>query len=176
VQNVKPDHDKMKVIQRSLPIDTTYSIVESFYKSLEDGGDICNNCGKLISNVAVIKNANGNTFNVGLDCASTLSGIKDDFSFEYIHKTRFAQAKQARAFLQKLLKKAQENNVHLIIKAKTFTNTENFYKEIGSGMMSTDCEPFNVHYRSWKQFPEETWNKYVLPMIKDLTTVNETES
>lgn len=163
----------MKTIQRNLPIDTTYSIVESFYKSLEDGGDICNNCGKLISNVAIIKDAKGVAYHVGLDCASTLSGIKEDFSFEYIHKSRFNQAKQARATLQKMLKKAKEKNIDLIIKAKTFTDANNFYKEIGSGMMSTDCEPFNVNYRMWKQFPSDTWTKYVLPMIKDLTTISE---
>ena len=61
----------------ALPHDTTYSLVHSFYAGslLDGGGHHCVNCGRLITQVAIVENAGGSRFEVGLDCAQTLAGI-----------------------------------------------------------------------------------------------------
>jgi len=48
-----------QAIQRSLPHDTKYSLISTFYRSIEDGADVCQNCGKIISNIAEIKATKG---------------------------------------------------------------------------------------------------------------------
>jgi hypothetical protein len=154
-----------KTIKRNLPIDTTYTLVESFYRSLEDGGCSCDNCGRLISNIAVVKdNTRGVQYNVGMDCAGTLTGIQGNYEFEWIHKIYFNEAKSARAAMMKMIKRGAT-----IVKAKTFKVGEGFFKEEGAGMWSTDGTDVRMH-RNFKQYPASTWGKYVYPMIKDLVT------
>jgi hypothetical protein len=154
-----------RVIKRNLPVDTTYELVESFYISLADGGCSCDNCGRLISNVAVVKDQKRNKqYSVGMDCAGTLTGIKDDFDFNFIHQSYFNDAKSARAAIKKMIKNGATE-----IKAKTFAAGEGFYKEEGAGMWSTSGNDTRKH-TNWKQYTASSWTKYVLPMIKDLLT------
>lgn len=147
-----------KIIQRSLPTDVTYELIESFYSPLIDGGTCCENCGRPISNIAKVKSKYG-TFYVGMDCAETLGGIGNSLNFEYVHKARFAQAKQAVSRINKLIKDGYTD-----LKLKTFDNDNNFYKEIGSGWWHMNKNGAGI----WKQYPEDTWGRYVLPMIKNL--------
>ncbi len=75
--------NEAKVIRRNLPINTTYTLIDSFYSGgLLDNPMTCENCGRPIANIGVVKNAEGQTFDVGMDCASTLSGIKDTLGFD----------------------------------------------------------------------------------------------
>lgn len=75
--------NESKVIRRNLPINTTYKLIDSFYTGgIIDNPMSCQNCGKLIANIGVIQNKEGETFDVGMDCAATLSGIKDSFEFD----------------------------------------------------------------------------------------------
>ena len=155
-----------KVIQRSLPLEVEYKLIETFYSSIEDGGGCtCENCGAAIANIAIVESKYGK-FYVGMDCCKTLTGIKDSLDLMQ-HEYKFQQAKQARATIQKMIKKGAN-----IVEVKTFDNTSNFYKEIGSGKWSTSTEPFNAHLNNWKQYPAETWQKYVLPMIQSLVATN----
>jgi hypothetical protein len=87
-----------KVIRRNLPINTTYTLIDSYYTGgLMNNPQICDNCGKGIANVGVIQNKNGETFNVGMDCASTLSGIKDSLDYnESMNNFNEAQAIRAK--------------------------------------------------------------------------------
>lgn len=156
------------MIQRNLPLDVSYELIDSYYNGgIEAGaGECCQNCGRYISNVAIVKSVHG-SFHIGMDCAETLTGIKNSFCLEYQHKARFAQAKQARATLLKMKKEGCWKSLGL----KTFTDASNFYKEIGAGRWH--CErvrkdgSFGGYH--WKQYPAETWGKYVLPMIKDIS-------
>jgi hypothetical protein len=66
----------------NLPLNDNYQIINSFYTGGIENGCPCDNCNKLIANVAVIKNNNGQVFNVGLDCASTLSKIQGLYDVE----------------------------------------------------------------------------------------------
>ena len=52
-----------------LPMNDKYTIIDLFYW---DWVDMCMNCWRLISNIAVIKNSEWKVFTVGLDCAKTL--------------------------------------------------------------------------------------------------------
>lgn len=147
--------------QYNLPITTTYKLISSYYSSIEESGTCCENCGRLIANIAVIESKEGNKHVVGMDCAATLSGIKGDFNFEYIHKANFNTAKQARTLLLKHIKEGKVKSLEF----KTFTDDKNFYKEIGAGKW--EFEYLSGGY-NWKQYPANVWINYVLPMIKDL--------
>lgn len=150
------------VIQRNLPHTDTYKIVGSYYRSLEDGGGTtCANCGAFICNVAIVESSTGKRHDVGMDCANTLSGIKGNFDFEFIHKANFATAKSARRQIHKFIKAGKIKNLIF----KTFEDDKNFYKEVGAGK-------WEVEYTSggwnWKQYSAMVWKNYVYPMIKDL--------
>jgi hypothetical protein len=154
-----------KHIQRNLPIDTSYKLIESYYSSIEESGCSCDNCGRLISNIAVVQDTKrGVQYNVGMDCAGTLTGIKGDFNYEWLHKIYFNEAKSARAAVMKMIKRGATE-----VTAKTFAAGEGFYKEEGAGMWSTNGDDVRQH-RNWKQYPASSWLKYVYPMIKDILT------
>ena len=98
-----------KVIRRNLPINDTYTLVDSYYSSM-DNGCSCDNCNKIIANIAVIKNENNEVYNVGLDCAETLTNLHGLYNAQM----QFAEAKGIRAKINKGKKEGQnitfENN------------------------------------------------------------------
>jgi len=60
------------IIQRALPLNVKYALNGVSYLSIEDGGGCsCDNCGKLITNVANVSSVNGN-YSIGLDCLDTI--------------------------------------------------------------------------------------------------------
>ena len=87
-----------KAIRRNLPFDK-YRIVESFYSP---DYCTCDNCNKVLKNVAVIQNSKSETFYVGLDCAKTLSGITG-LDIEN-HENSFECAKRIRSKVNKAIK------------------------------------------------------------------------
>lgn len=90
----------MKATRRNLPFDH-YKIVETFSTN-ECEYFTCENCGKVIKNIAIIENSKGQKFYVGLDCASTLSGISEhDIEF---YENNFNIAKRIKAKVKKYLK------------------------------------------------------------------------
>lgn len=60
------------IIQRNLPLNVKYHLIDKKYISLLDGGCTCDNCGKPIANIATIKNDNNQTFYIGFDCLETI--------------------------------------------------------------------------------------------------------
>lgn len=170
-----------QVIQRALPLSDKYEIVETYYNSnSKELGETdycqCENCGKLIANIAVVRNlTTGAKYSIGMDCAKTLTGVRDTYSVIQ-HENCFNQAKQARAKFLKHIKKCKEANVAYTFKAEHHTDTKNFYKEIGGGCLSLRTEPFNPRLGYWEQYHSAFWAKYVLPMVKDLLTVQPTEN
>ena len=87
-----------KAIRRNLPFDK-YKIVESFYSN---DYCTCDNCNKVLKNVAVIQNSKSKTFHVGLDCAQTLSGITELDILKA--ENNFSEAKRIRAKVSKAIK------------------------------------------------------------------------
>lgn len=50
-----------------------YTLVSVSYIAIVDSfGTVCENCGRLISNIATVKNDLNKHFTIGLDCAKTL--------------------------------------------------------------------------------------------------------
>lgn len=60
------------IIQRNLPLNVQYKLVDKKYIPLSESfGTCCDNCGALIANIATVKN-DKNTFNIGFDCLETI--------------------------------------------------------------------------------------------------------
>lgn len=59
-----------QIINRALPLDVKYILTDKKYIPIEQssGAYCCDNCGKLIANIATIKNEAGKSFNIGFDC------------------------------------------------------------------------------------------------------------
>lgn len=92
-----------KVIRRNLPINDKYVLINSFYLGIENGV-FCDNCNKNISNIAVIKNTENKVYNVGLDCAETLTHLDGLF----LAKADFDEAKGIRAKINKAKKEGSK--------------------------------------------------------------------
>ena len=61
------------IIKRNLSLNTKYVVIDKKYIPLENGCGLgCDNCGKLIANIATVKNENGEIFSIGFDCMETL--------------------------------------------------------------------------------------------------------
>lgn len=61
------------IIKRNLPLNVKYIVTDKKYIPLENGfGCGCDNCGKLIANIATVKNETNEVFNIGFDCLETL--------------------------------------------------------------------------------------------------------
>lgn len=151
-----------------LPQYESYKLLSVFYQSLTDMDCmpvICHNCQKMICNIAIVENSQGAKFEVGLDCAGTLTNLQDQFEykmdlehFQYI----INQGKQARAAIMKCLKK----NPDVILKLYSYINIHNYFQEIGSGCYELDREKGpRVGYHN---YPKEVWQRVVFPYIKDL--------
>ena len=62
-----------RIVQRNLPLTVKYTLINKQYIPLSEGyGCCCDNCGKLISNQATVRNTNNETFVIGFDCFETL--------------------------------------------------------------------------------------------------------
>lgn len=91
--------------RNNLPIDKNYTLIDSYYTGgLENGGMCCDNCNRMITNIAVIKDNNNNSFNVGLDCAEALTNVNG------LHNAvmEFKEMKAIRAKLNKAKKSSLE--------------------------------------------------------------------
>lgn len=75
----------MKKIIGKLPVNVKYNVVNIDYKP-KDAIDytICDNCGKIISNIAIMEDEDKKRFSVGLDCASTMQLYQNNEIFNLI--------------------------------------------------------------------------------------------
>ena len=146
------------MIQRQLPIDKTYSIISSRYDP--EGMICCDNCNRHITNVATIKDSDGKIFNVGMDCADTLSGLSDNMEF-YVHKSVFKDALYLKAKCQREKKRFafDDRNIyfieHQIIKGEHYIERKVKYPSQNTVVLG------------WSFHSEENWNNYIYPMIKE---------
>lgn len=63
---------KTTIIKRNLALDVQYTVIDKQYIPVLDGGGCtCDNCGKLIANIATVKSDKG-TYRIGFDCLETL--------------------------------------------------------------------------------------------------------
>ena len=80
-----------QIIERRLPLNVKYVCTDKKYISLIDGtGCACDNCGKLIANIATVKSING-TYNIGFDCLETFllnNNLLEGFNVEEYEKVK----------------------------------------------------------------------------------------
>lgn len=99
------------IIQRNLPLDVRYTVIDKKYIPIMDGGGCtCANCGKLIANIATVRSDKG-TYNIGFDCMETFllnNQLLDGFSVDDLKKVRGMITKSIR-FSKELKKIIQEN-------------------------------------------------------------------
>src|SRR3990167_3450645 len=79
-----------------LPVNVRYTVIDTAYKA-KDAIDfsVCDNCGKIISNIAIIENEQNQRYSVGLDCASTMQLYRNDQVFNVIEAKKLL-ARRAR--------------------------------------------------------------------------------
>ena len=93
-----------KVIRRNLPINKEYKLIDSFYTGgLTENPMTCENCGRPIANVAVLQDEDNKTYDVGMDCAETLSSIKNSSEFMVVGNN-FKEATAIRNKIKKSIK------------------------------------------------------------------------
>lgn len=72
----------MKATDGNLRIDQSYKYISCEYRDRREdglGAELCQNCGKLITNIAVVQGVvDEKIYRIGLDCAATLTGITPD--------------------------------------------------------------------------------------------------
>jgi hypothetical protein len=103
------------IIQRNLDLSKSYTLEGVMYSSIEDGNvQSCDNCGKLICNIAHIK-TQGKSYYIGLDCLDTILEsnkrlISDNDYIEYIFgdKPAIQKAKGLRTKILNYSKKYPE--------------------------------------------------------------------
>lgn len=62
-----------QIIERSLSLSIRYTLIDKKYIPLEHSCGLgCDNCGKLIANIATVRSESGEVYNIGFDCLETL--------------------------------------------------------------------------------------------------------
>ncbi len=146
-----------KIVQRNLPLNETYTLIDSHYAGAENY-EVCDNCNKPITNIAHIKNSKNKDFHVGLDCASTLTGIGDNPYLLREHEDFFKQSASLRAKILKKLKEGFNIDVDKIDDEVLYP----YYR----------VEYHNKRGRSWEHIRGIEAEKYFIPMLKDLIVAN----
>lgn len=137
------------IIQRALPLDVKYFLVGTSYQSLEDGGGCaCDNCGKLITNVATIRNEQSKTYAIGLDCLDTilqntnLLDTESYFKYQHSDKPAISKAKSLRA---KILKQTKND---ASFKAKLYAPVDKDYFGFSFTVNKTMTYKYNSETKS----------------------------
>lgn len=146
-----------KFIKHALPADN-YRIVDT-YSLGEDDYLVCDNCGKVIKNIAVVQNSKGNRYCVGMDCAETLSGITED-DIDYWNSD-FERAKSIRAKVRKYTKKGAT------IRVQNMMGTNSIYVDI----LKVENPECLGDYYSYEKVSADFLKKY-LPELAKIAKVN----
>jgi len=131
------------IIQRNLDLNIKYVLIDKKYIPLIDSvGMVCDNCNKLISNIATIKGG-GKVYNIGFDCLDTIllnNMILDGKSLkEYEH---------FKSHVKTYIKKA--NELKDIVKEH---NTTKIYKIVAIEFDTTD-------FLSWSKYGKSSCLTY----------------
>lgn len=168
------------IIQRNLDLKVKYKLLGVSYISIEDGGCICDNCGRLISNIASIKSIKG-SYNIGTDCLESIiinnelleSG--DYLQYLYSDKPAIAKAKSLRAKIIKQ-KKLNPNYTATLVTfdSRPLGDKFGFSFEIKDG----DCfngelydKPMGWDYNFMVEYKELTL-KYISGLYKEKELLN----
>lgn len=103
------------IIKRNLPLNQKYTLIDKKYIPLINGnGCTCDNCGKLIANIATIKA--DKIYNIGFDCLDTILLNNQILSNSDLLNYEAAKKELKKIIaLSKKLKTTIENNKHVNI-------------------------------------------------------------
>lgn len=102
-----------KVVRRNLPLNLKYKLLNSYYTGgITESAEVCENCNALIANIAVIEDENKKQYHVGMDCASTLTGLKDSYEFTQAEDD-FRKATQIRNKIRKSEKEGKSTKMEI---------------------------------------------------------------
>ena len=109
------------IIKRKLNLNVKYVCIDKKYIPLFDGGGTCcDNCGKLIANIATVKSSEG-VYYIGFDCLETFllnNSLLDGFDLEQYEATKKQIAVIIR--LSKQVKEVISNNPQINITGLLF--------------------------------------------------------
>jgi hypothetical protein len=159
------------VIQRNLDLSKVYTLEGINYISLIDGGGTCcDNCNKLISNIAELK-CDRKSYYVGLDCmdtilqqSQTVLSWDDQFKYNWVFKAAIQKAKSIRAKILKLQKKHGDK---LIVTLTEFPDKFGFSFDVKDEKWGTS--PLGWDYGFDNDFKEITLG-YVAGLINENKT------
>ncbi len=144
-----------QIVQRNLPLNRSYELIDSHYGG-EGEYTICQNCNKPISNVATVKDDKGKYFDVGLDCASTLTGLKDNPFLLDQHEYYFTRANSLKAKIRKRLKEG------------FYVSVTHFISHEGESKYMVDFVSKRGRGYGWDSLDADLFEKYLLPMVSGM--------
>ncbi len=94
------------IIERKLPLDISYALIDKKYVSLTDGmGCTCDNCGQIIANIATISDGS-RSYNIGFDCLDTT--LRNNHILSQVDISDFEAYKLALRKIMRLIKRIKE--------------------------------------------------------------------
>ena len=137
------------IIQRHLPLNTKYFLIDKKYIPLEEGGGgFCDNCGKLICNVATVRSEGKQVYNIGFDCLETIlinNSLLSSNDIEAYEKIKKSIPKILR--FAKTIKEHQKLNERLVLKQLLFEQKENYWEVLTFYWKYEDCRKSNDYFK-----------------------------
>ncbi len=132
-----------QVNRYNLPLNHRYTVQGFDYcgSIMDGGGTTCDNCNRVIVNTATVKNEEGKTYTVGLDCAETLS-LLDCTDFWKI-KEEEARARKISGYIRNI-KKIQASGVNCTYETSEYSTV--IYTGGGCWSYRLSHEVFNKYF------------------------------
>lgn len=134
------------IIERNLPLNTKYVVTGKKYIPLTEGfGCTCDNCNKLIANIATVKNEAGKSFNIGFDCLETVL-----INNSLLSTNDIKEYERAKAMIPKVIRfsKIIKENIELNngLDGLIFERPSEFMKEYFTYyMVKSNSKPYNTY-------------------------------
>lgn len=138
------------IIQRRLPLNVTYTVTDKKYIPILEGfGCTCSNCGKLIANIATIKNPEGESFDIGFDCLETF--LINNNLLSGLDVTDYERVKKMIPKIINTSKKIKEvielNKVNGVTITGMRFETDNFGDWFNFDWIAKETRPYNSGYK-----------------------------
>ena len=172
------------IIKRNLDLTVKYNLIDKKYISLIDGfGCTCDNCGKLIANIATVKNDNNNTFNIGFDCLETLllnnnllngKSITEYQNFKSCLPSYIKKSKELKETIKNTNLQNANKIVSIEVDANDFLKTVNSYRNYSKSQYFTFYYIFDngkKYNSNFKMSNDINVNDFITT-IKSITNLN----
>jgi hypothetical protein len=102
-----------KIIRYNLPLNHKYTLIDIKHGTFEDGDvEQCENCGRAICNIAIVRNELNEVYRIGLDCAETLSYCDNNDKWKIIETE--AEIRRVARYLRKIKEFIKENRFSIV--------------------------------------------------------------